>query len=192
MFRKLFSTSLVLLTLLVGERVSAQEASPPKIPAQTITSDLEMGIYIDAIDSSDGIFSTPGTVKLPQCTRRRFSLYGLNEKNVEAYKKELIRLGVRSVSLPLNTTSAELKTYVDAGLLTNVTSLRCYWCNDLTDITSLAKLPNLTSLDLNRCFNLSDITPLAKLQKLTYLNFSNCAWLTDLTPLAKLKNLTYS
>ena len=186
MSRNFFLSLFVLATLLTSDYVWAEA---PLIPAQTITSKLEMVVYVDTGEGFDKIGTTPGTVESPQCIRRFFVPTGLTDENVTAYKKELSRLGIRSVGLG-GIINAGLKTYADVGLFTNLTSLYLGHCESLTDITPLAKLQNLTLLDLSDCESLTDIAPLAKLQKLTTLDLSDCDKLTDIAPLAKLQKLT--
>lgn len=137
MFLKTFLASLLLATLLTSDFVAAEDA---QIAAQTITSELKIWVYVYNDGSLLPPVRTPGTVAIPQCTRRCFLLAGLNEENVETYKKELDRLQIRCVGLPNSVTDAQLKTYGDTRLLTDTTSLDLASCNNLADLRPLAKL----------------------------------------------------
>jgi len=217
---KLFYATLILTMLLLSRSAEAQlriypEGTEPKVAAGTITSELEMEVMVCDGQELIEIAKAPGTLKIPQCTRRVFMLTGLNEKNVEAYVKEARRLEMRHVVL-MEMNDARLKAYAQAGLFTNLeglhlggedakngkltdispvtqfqklNSLGLWCCDDLKDITPLAKLQNLTWVGILECENLKDITPLTKLPKLTALAIDSSG-LTDLTTLAKLQNLT--
>jgi len=188
MSRKIFLALFLLITLLTSK--SLAEDAPPKFPAQTITSELEMEVFAGENGVLPGVGETPGTIKIPQCERRVFYLKGLNEKNVEAYKKEVRRLQIRSVIIQ-TITNAQLRTYASAGLFTNLTSLDLHECSELKDITPLAKLQKLTSLSLCYCTSLKDITTLAALPKLTRLNLGGCKEIEEIQPLAWLPNLEH-
>ena len=208
MLQKISLTTFLLPMLLTSELVLAQ------IPAQTITSELGMVVSIDNGEGWSVVGKTPGTLKIPQCKQRRVTLTGLKPENLAAYKKELGQLQARCVMLPDALSNAEFETYVDAGLLADVTSLNfggifflpgtkekesvpiiAYSCSRLTDITPLAKLQNLTSFKFpgnpfHGCRGLKDITPLTNLQNLTSLDLCWCEEAADLTPLTKLQKLT--
>ena len=76
------------------------------------------------------------------------------------------------------------------GTLTNLTSLRLFDCDNISDLSPLSNLTNLTSLNLGSCDNISDLTPLSNLTNLTSLDLFACDNISDLSPLSNLTNLT--
>ena len=76
------------------------------------------------------------------------------------------------------------------GTLTNLTSLRLFDCDNISDLSPLSNLTNLTSLNLGSCDNISDLTPLSNLTNLTSLDLFACDNISDFTPLSNLTNLT--
>jgi hypothetical protein len=72
--------------------------------------------------------------------------------------------------------------------LTHLTSLDLSWCDQLSDISSLASMSSLTTLGLHGCSQLSNIS-LANMSSLVDLDLNGCSQLSDIS-LTNMSSLT--
>jgi len=185
--RIIFSFLLVLTAF--NEHAFAVADEEPTLPSQTIHSQLR----IDVFAREPGSFTTrkvgvtPGTVNIPECTDRYFYLDGLNENNIEDYKKELHRLQICRIQLPVRMSDLQFRAYCESGLLSNVLALQIAWSN-VSSSSSFVKAPVLRELSISGDTQQS-LPSLDNLSSLEILNIG-CPNLSSLPSLSKLSNLT--
>ena len=162
------------------------------IPAQTISSSLEMSVCVTVNGEPDWFVNDlSNAMHLPACEDRYFKFGALTPENVDVYKDEIQRLKIQRMMLPQSmTTNADFKKYIVAGLFTNIKTLIVRYCDDMKDVSLLSKLTNLEKIEIYSCDNLTDVSALSKLSNLKTLSILFCDQLVEIPSLKGMDDLS--
>jgi len=117
------------------------------------------------------------------------SLVALSVPGIKKDSKLLAPLNTLTNLEDLRLGSRVIKDLSSIANCTKLRKLSCTFCEELSDISAIAKFTDLEELGLWGT-KVSDISALAKCEKLKWLQLSGTP-VTDLTPLAKLPDLRY-